>query len=89
MSNVNYPIRFSFAVDAAKIRFTLEAEVEEHHSQTYYIVSNFRIPGHGDRVVLPPIIIQNEDGIWVHKDSEKATELSAAVGEAITARNKP
>ncbi|HUB62300.1 MAG TPA: hypothetical protein VL978_16405 [Puia sp.] len=83
MSNANYSISFSFAVDAAKMRLTLEAEVEEHHSKTYYVVSNFRIPGHGDRIVLPPITIQKEDGVWVHKDSGKPTDLSAAAGRAI------
>lgn len=87
MSNTNYSISFSFAVDAANIRLTLEAEVEEHHSKTYYIVSNFRIPGHGDRIVLPPITIEKEKGVWVHKDSRKPTDLSIAAGQAIDALN--
>ncbi|HTR32021.1 MAG TPA: hypothetical protein VMH27_22270 [Puia sp.] len=87
MNNVNYPIRFSFAVDAAKIRLTLEAEVQEHHSDTYYIVSNFQIPGYRGRALLPPVTIQNMNGHWVHRDNGKPTELSTAIGEAIDARN--
>ena len=83
MSIANYSISFSFAVDAANIRLRLEAEVQEHHSKTYYVVSNFRIPGHGDRTVLPPITIRKENGVWVHKDSGKPTDLSAAAGHAI------
>jgi hypothetical protein len=86
MNNVNYPIWFSFAVDAVKIRLTLEAEVQEHHSNTYYIVSNFQIPGHRGNAVLPPITIERTNGLWVHRDSGKATNLSTAVGEAIEAR---
>jgi hypothetical protein len=86
MSIANYSISFSFAVDAAKFRLLLEAEVEEHHSKTYFIISNFRIPEHGDRAVLPPITIEKVKGKWVHRDSGKASELGTAVGAAIDAR---
>ena len=89
MNNANYPIRFSFAVDAAKIRVTLEAEVQEHHSQTYYVISNFQIPGYRGHALLPPITIERSNGLWVHKDSGKATNLSIAVGKAIDARQGP
>jgi hypothetical protein len=88
MSIANYSISFSFAVDAAKVCLLLEAEVEEHHSTTYYIISNFRIPGHGDRTVLPPITIEKVKGKWVHRDSRISSDLSSAVGAAIDARKR-
>ena len=87
MNNANYPIRFSFAVDAAKIRLTLEAEVQEHQSEIYYIVSNFQIPGYRGKPVLPPVTIQRANGLWVHRDNGKATDLSTAIGAAIDERN--
>jgi hypothetical protein len=83
MSIANYSISFSFAVDAAKVSLLLEAEVEEHHSKTYYNISNFRIPGQGGRTVLPPITIQKVKGKWVHRDSGISSDLSTAVGAAI------
>jgi hypothetical protein len=86
MSIANYSISFSFAVDAAKYRLMLEAEVEEHHSKTYFIISNFRIPGLGDRAVLPQITLEKFKGNWVHRDSGKSSELGTAVGAAIDAR---
>ncbi len=88
MSIANYTISFSFAVDAAKFRLMLEAEVEEHHSKPYFIINNFRIPGHGDRAVLPPIAVEKVEGKWVHRDSGKASELATAVGAAIDARKE-
>jgi hypothetical protein len=86
MSIANYLISFSFAVDAANVRLTLEADVEEHHSKPYFIISDFRIPGHGNRTVLPPITIEKVKGKWVHRDSGISSDLSAAVGAAIDSR---
>ena len=88
MSTVTYSIRFEFPVDAARLNVILEADVQEHHSETYYVVSNFRMPGHGNRPTLPPIKIRQEKESWVHTDSGQATDLSSAVGKAIEARAK-
>ena len=81
-----FNIRFEFPVDAAHLSVALEADVKEHHSDTYYKVTNFRIPGHVGRPLLPEITIRKEQGIWVHTDSGKATNLSAAAGAAIEAK---
>ena len=88
MSIVTYTVRFEFPVDAARLNVILEADVQEHHSDTYYVVSNFRIPGHGNRPALPSIKIRRQNDVWVHTDSGQATDLSAAVGRAIEARAK-
>jgi hypothetical protein len=88
MSTVTYTVRFEFPVDAARLNVILEADVQEHHSETYYVISNFRKPGHGNRPALPPIQIRRQEGVWVHTDSGQATDLSTAVGKAIEAREK-
>jgi hypothetical protein len=86
MITANFDIRFKFQVETARLNMILEADVQEHHSETYYIISNFHTPGHDNRTVLPGIAIRKHKGQWVHTDSGKATDLSAAVGKAIEAR---
>ena len=85
MSTSTFTIRFGFPVDAARLNITLEADVQEHHSDTFYVVSNFHVPSHDSRPMLPPIRIRKEGNVWVHTDSGKATNLSVAAGEAIDA----
>jgi hypothetical protein len=87
MISANFQIRFDFLVDTARLNITLEADVQEHHSETYYLISNFRIPGHDNQNILPEISIRKEKGVWVHTDSHKPSELSKAAGLAIDARN--
>src|ERR1041385_8129924 len=53
MSTATFTVRFEFLVDAARLNIILEADVQEHHSDTYYVVNQFRIPGQGNRAVLP------------------------------------
>ena len=86
MNTANFPIQFNLLVEAARLNLVLEADVQEHHSDIYYIVTNFRRSGHASRTVLPSIAIRKEGGQWVHTDSGRATELSAAVGRAIDDR---
>ncbi|MBS1665261.1 MAG: hypothetical protein JST68_29720 [Bacteroidetes bacterium] len=83
MITANFKIRFDFLVDSARLSITLEADVQEHHSETYFVVSNFHLPGKTDSTVLPPIYIRKENGRWVHTDSGKETDLSTAAGHAI------
>jgi len=87
MITATFSIRFGFLVDATTLNITLEADVQQHHSDTFYNVSNFRIPGHALRHILPEITIRKEHGLWVHTDSGKATDLSIAVGQAIDERD--
>jgi hypothetical protein len=83
MITASFQIRFDFLVDTERLNITLEADVQEHNSNTYYVVGNFRIPGHNNSNILPEISIRKEKGLWVHVDSHKASELSKAAGKAI------
>lgn len=83
MNSASFNICFDFQVDAARSVIQLEADVTEHHSETYYVVTNFRIPGRPVRQILPAITIRKEKGVWVHIDSGNQTALSRAVGAAI------
>lgn len=86
MITANFTICFDFLVDTARVSIPLEADVQEHHSETFFIVRNFRIPGHSNHQILPEITIRQRKGQWVHTDSGKATDLSMAIGKAIEAR---
>lgn len=85
MVTANYHIRFNFVMETAQFSFTLEADVQEHHSDTYYTVSNICIVGRPGGTVLPPLSIRKEGGVWVHIDSHKPSALSIAAGDAIDA----
>ena len=85
MVTANYHLRFDFLMETARLNLILEADVQEHHSDKYFVVSNIRIAGHNGGAILPPISIRNDKGQWVHTDSGKTTDLSAAIGKAIDA----
>jgi len=89
MITANFRIRFDFLVDTERLNITLEADVQEHNSETFYAITNFRIPGHDNQNILPGINIRKEKGIWVHTDSHKPSGLSMAAGKAIDATNSP
>ena len=89
MITASYTIAFDFLIAPARPNIPLEADVQEHHSDTYYVVSNFRFSGQGSRQILPDIKIRKVNGQWVHTDSGKATDLSTAVGNAIDCRGTP
>src|ERR1700761_3385182 len=83
MTTETFSIRFDFLVESARLALKLEADVQEHHSETYYVISNFRIAESNLKTVLPPISVQKRKDIWVHTDSGQSTDLSAAAGAAI------
>lgn len=85
MITAAFTIRFSFLADEARLNLLLEADVQEHHSDTFYIVKNIRVAGKPDNHVLPQISIRKQDDLWVHTDSGKATDLSIAAGGSIDA----
>jgi len=78
-----HQIVFDFKIDQSRLQIQLMADAEVHHSDTYYIVKNFRLPGSPRGEILPPIQIKKAKGRWVHTDSGKSTDLSEAVGHAI------
>ena len=85
MTTATYHVHFNLVLETARFSVTLETDVQEHHSDTYYVVSNICIAGRPDDEILPPISIRKEHGEWVHVDSAKNSDLSIAVGKAIDA----
>lgn len=86
-----FEIRFDFPVASSNIKISLNAIVEIHHSDPYFLVQNFYFPlSINERTrhsVLPnqeiKRIKRNGDSLWVHRDSEQESELSLAIGKAI------
>jgi len=81
----NNHIEFDFMMESARFNIRLQADVEEHHSNVYYLVKNIRAAGHEGPSILPDIRIHKRHGLWVHTDSGKETHLSLTVGQALDA----
>ncbi len=79
----NYSIAFNYPLETSGRVVPLIAQVEKHHSQTYYIVKNFRTNPGQNRSIMSDIKIKKVNGRWVHCDSEKESNLSIAIGKAI------
>jgi len=83
MINRTYSIAFNFRLDNSNLTIPLNADIEVHHSETFYVVKNFRTPSQEERSILPDVRIKKVNGMWVHCDSGKETTLSEEVGIAI------
>jgi hypothetical protein len=83
MITSTYTIAFNFQVEDSSLIVPLTAEVEVHHSETFYLIKNFKSTSRREQSVLPDIAIKKEDGQWVHIDSEKESHLSSQVGKCI------
>ena len=83
MTTSTYSIAFEFRVDNSKLIVPLTAEVEVHHSETYYVVKNIQTATAGRRPVLPDLKVKKEKGRWVHLDSEQESDLSVQIGKSI------
>ena len=90
-----YKINFSFPFNEVAMDIKVEAVAEQQYSsETYYIIHSFRVtqPEHlrsDDHTCFLPmqeIMCIDVDGesLWVHKDAKRATELSMAIGAAIS-----
>jgi hypothetical protein len=86
-----FEINFDFPVASSNLKVSINATVEIHHSEPYFLVHNFYFPeskkeinGHS---VLPEQEIKrvkrNGSFSWVHKDSGQESELSLAIGRGI------
>jgi hypothetical protein len=86
-----FEINFDFPVASSSLRISLNATVEVHHSDPYYVVHDFylangaRSNDHHSFLPAQEVKRIKHDGshLWVHKDSEQASELSIAIGAAI------
>ena len=87
----HFEIRFDFPVASSHLKISINAAVELHHSEPYFLVHNFYFPeGKEDsrqHSILPDQEIKrikrNGSYSWVHKDSEQESELSLSIGKGI------
>jgi len=86
-----FEIKFDFPLAHSDIIISLKATAELHHSQPYYVVDHFQEISSKAALhepsILPPQEIKhierNSANVWVHKDSEKESVLSIAIGKGI------
>jgi hypothetical protein len=86
-----FEINFDFPVASSKLKISLNATAEIHHSDPYFVVHDFYLANNmkdnGFHSVLPvqevKRIFRDNSYLWVHKDSEKESELSIAIGTGI------
>ena len=86
-----FEIKFNFPLEHSLHTIPLKATAELHHSEPYYVIDGFYFdsqkPGRSTLSLLPSIQIKYKKiagkGIWVHKDSERESALSQAIGKAI------
>lgn len=86
-----FEIKFNFPLEHSLHTIPLKAMVEVHHSETYYVVERFHFDG--QKLTRPAISLLpgvqlvykklGGNGTWVHKDSERESALSQAIGKAI------
>jgi hypothetical protein len=86
MITFTYSIAFHFQVEDSKLIVPLIAEVEVHHSETFYVIKNIRTGRDRQGSILPDLTIKRKNGRWVHIDSEKESLLSIQVGKSIECR---
>jgi hypothetical protein len=94
--DVPFEIKFDFPLEYSSYTILLKARVQLHSSETYYLVDSFffdKTSQPGSLIsILPDIEIQYlktaKKGIWVHKDSERESVLSRAIGKAIEKSRK-
>ena len=89
-----HKINFNFPFNEVAMDIKVEAVAEQHWSENHYIIHSFRVtqPEHlrsDDHTSFLPVqeimcVDVNGESLWVHKDAKRATELSMAIGEAIT-----
>lgn len=86
-----FEIKFDFPLAHSNLTISLKATAELHHSDPYYVIDHFHFalvkPKKGATSLLPPLelkkIKRGSSSIWVHRDSERESLLSQAVGKAV------
>jgi hypothetical protein len=86
-----FEIIFDFPLATSDLIVSLRATAELHHSEPYFVVNDFHASNAEPDSEHPSSLprqeikrIKNKKGyIWVHRDSEKETLLSMAIGKAI------
>lgn len=93
-----HKISFTFPLQGVAMNISVEAVAEQHHLEPYYVIHSFRVtqPEHlkseeyGCFIPAQEIMCIDVDGthLWVHKDAKRPTELSIAIGAAISKSEK-
>lgn len=86
-----FEIKFDFPLDHSPYTLALKARVRLHASESYYVVDSFLFEKTNQskslHSILPDIEIKYlktaTKGMWVHKDSERESQLSQTIGKAI------
>lgn len=89
-----FEIIFDFPLENSSYTITLKAIAQLHHSEPYYVIDSFSfdetsLPRSLKSLdsLIPPIELKyiktSKKGKWVHKDSERESELGRAIGKAI------
>jgi len=86
-----FEIIFDFPLADPDFIISLKATAELHHSDPYWVVDNFYSANKSSREHHSSILPRQEIKLmknrgcrsWVHKDSERETVLSKALGKAI------
>jgi len=86
-----FEIKFDFPVASSDFKISIIATAELHHSEPYYKVRHFYLingeKNNEHHSVLPDQEIKqikrNGSYVWVHKDSERESDLSIAIGAGI------
>jgi hypothetical protein len=85
----SFNIRFKYPFKENNFSIELTGTASLHHSTPYYVISNIRFINQPDvpRDALPEVRIQQRElhgeKVWVHMDTQKESELSRLIGEAI------
>lgn len=85
----SFSIKFRYPFREKNLSIELTGDVPPHNSIPHYIVSNIRFAHYpqGACDAFPEIRIQQRDlqgeKVWVHMDTQKESELSHIVGQAI------
>jgi hypothetical protein len=86
-----FEIKFDFPVASSNLKISLDATVELHHSEPYFRVHNFNLNNNKENKdhhsILPEQDIKRikrkGSYVWVHRDSERESDLSIAIGIGI------
>jgi hypothetical protein len=86
-----FEIIFDFPLADPDFIISLKATAELHHSEPYWVIDNFHSANKSPKEHYSSILPRQEIKLvengscrsWVHKDSERETVLSVALGKAI------
>jgi|SRR6476660_5789753 len=89
--NQSFEIKFDFAEPHSDWIIPVKATAELHHSDPYYVVNDFHLTTcaatTNDLSIIPAQeikqISRGSSKVWVHRDSERESSLSLAIGKGI------